>query len=113
MRTVIAIFTLAAVALLFASGYNNAGEKKDTVLKGKITCNKCDLGKSSDCETVIVVKEKVKDETKEVVYFFDKKSDKKYHGAICTESKNGTVTGTVKDEDKKKVINVKKVEYDK
>ena len=61
MRTVIAVFTLAAVALLFASGYNSAGEKKDTVLKGKITCNKCDLGKSSDCQTVIVVQEKVKD----------------------------------------------------
>ena len=110
MRAILAVFVLASFALLLASGMNSAGEKKaDTVLKGTITCNKCDLGKSTACETVIVVKEK----DKSIVYWFDTKADKKYHDGICTEAKKGTVTGTVKDEDKKKVITVKKVEFDK
>lgn len=111
MRAILAVFVLASFTLFLASGINTAGEKKekDTVLKGKITCNKCDLGVSTVCETVIVVKEKDKD----IVYFFDKKADKKFHGEVCSESKNGTVTGTVKTEDKKKVVTVKKVEYDK
>ena len=109
MRTAIAAFTLAAVALLFASGYNSAGEKKDTVLKGTITCNKCDLGKTDKCQTVIVVKEKGKD----VVYIFDAKAEAKYHSGICTEAKKGTVTGTVKTEDKKNYVTVKKLEFAK
>jgi hypothetical protein len=115
MRAFLAVFALAAFGLLVISGTNNAGDKKETkevVLKGKITCNKCDLGKSTDCETVIVVKQKDKD----MVYWFDAKSDKKYHGKVCTESKNGTVTGTIKDDEKdakKKIITVKKVEFDK
>ncbi len=111
MRPILVVFVLASLALVLASGTNAAQDKKDkeVVLKGRITCNKCDLGKSIACETVIVVKEKDKD----IVYFFDKKADKKYHGEVCSESKPGAVTGTVKDEDKKKVVTVKKVEYDK
>jgi hypothetical protein len=111
MRSILAIFTLAALGLLLASGINSAQDKKEkeVVLKGKITCNKCDLGKSKGCETVIVVKEK----DKEIVYWFDTAAHKKFHGAVCSESKNGAVTGTVKDEDKKKVVTVSKVEYDK
>jgi hypothetical protein len=109
MRPILAIFALAALALLLASGTNSAQDKKEVVLKGKITCNKCDLGKSTACETVIVVKEKDKD----IVYFFDTKAHKKFHGEVCSDSKPGAVTGTVKDEDKKKVITVSKVEYDK
>jgi Family of unknown function (DUF6370) len=110
MRSVLGVFVLASFALILSSGTNSAQDKeKEVVLKGRITCNKCDLGKSTECQTVIVVKEKDKD----IVYFFDKKADKKYHGEVCSESKPGAVTGTVKDEDKKKVVTVKKVEYDK
>lgn len=107
MRPCIAVLALGA--LFVAAGINSAQDKKEVTLKGKITCNKCDLGKSDACQTVIVVKEK----DKEVVYFFDTKGHKKYHGDTCTEAKNGSVTGAVKTEDKKKVITVSKVEYDK
>ena len=109
MRPMLAIFAFASLAMLVASGSNSAQDKKEVVLKGRVTCNKCDLAKSTACETVIVVKEKDKD----VVYFFDTKAHKKYHGAVCSESKNGSVTGTVADENKKKVITVSKVEYEK
>ena len=112
MRTCLAALALVCAALLIASGTNSAGEKdkKDVVLKGKITCAKCDLGTATECQTVIVVKDKDK---KDITYFFDKKGHSKFHDDICTAAKEGTVTGTVKDEDKKKIVTVKKVEYAK
>ena len=112
MRTLLASFMLVCAGLLVASGTNSAGEKekKEVVLKGKVCCNKCELGKSTECETVIVVKD---DKTKkDVVYFFDKASHAKFHDDICANAKNGSVTALVKDVDKKKVITVKKVTYD-
>lgn len=113
MRTLIAAFALVCVGLLVASGTNSAGEKdkKEVVLKGKITCAKCDLGTATECATVIVVKDK--ESKKDITYYFDAKGHGKFHDDICTAAKNGTVTGTVKDADKKKVVTVKKVEYDK
>ena len=112
MRTLLAAFALVCAALLLASGTNNAGEKdkKDVVLKGKITCAKCDLGVATECQTVIVVTGKDK---KDITYWFDKKGHGKFHDDICANSKNGAVTGTVTDANKKKTVTVKKVEYDK
>jgi hypothetical protein len=114
MRAFFAVFVLASIALLLASGINSAQdkqEKKEVVLKGKITCNKCELKKSTECETIIVVKdEKAK---KDIIYFFDKDSHGKFHDDVCGAPMKGAVTGTVKDVDKKKVVTVKKVEYDK
>jgi hypothetical protein len=113
MRTVIPAFVLVCAGLLIAAATNSAQEKekKDVVLKGKITCAKCDLGISNDCATVIVVKDK--EAKKDITYYFDKKGHGKYHDDICTAAKNGTVTGTVNDDGKKKVITVKKLDYDK
>jgi hypothetical protein len=101
---------LCSLVLLTAgiSAQDKKGEGKEVTLKGKITCNKCDLGKSKACETVIVVKEGKND----VVYFFDAAAHKKNHSAVCTEAKNGSVTGTVKEADKKKVVTVSKVTFD-
>ena len=112
MRTCLAAFALVCAGLLIASGTNSAGEKekKDVVLKGTITCAKCDLGIAKECQTVIVVQGK--DKEKDITYYFDKKGHGKFHDDICTAAKKGTVTGTVTDVDKKKVITVKKVEYE-
>jgi len=111
MRTFfVAAAMLCSLVLLTAGicAQDKKGDGKEVTLKGKITCNKCDLGKSKTCETVIVVKEGKDD----VVYFFDAAAHKKNHGTICTEAKQGSVTGTVKDADKKKVITVSKVTFD-
>ena len=113
MRTLIAGFALVCAGLLFTCNTNQAQEEKkaekEIVLTGKVTCNKCELKKSTKCETVIVVKdEKSK---KDVVYFFDKESHGKFHDDICSAGKTGTVTGVITDQ-KKKVISVKKVAYD-
>jgi hypothetical protein len=100
---------LAVVCALVAT--LQADDKDDVkTLKGKITCAKCDLaldGQKS-CATVIQVKE----DDKEVIYWFDKDSNKKYHGQICKEAKKGVVKGKVKEKDDKKWVTVTKLEYD-
>lgn len=95
------VFAIAVVA--------TADDKKEVKLTGTITCAKCDLGEATKCETVIVVKEK----DKKVVYHFDKDSHKKYHGDTCTAAKEGTVTGTTSEMDKKHFVTVKSLEYKK
>jgi hypothetical protein len=114
MRILMTAAMAMCVGLLLMTGANFAQDKKDTKkevsLKGLVACNKCELGKSKECETVLVVKdEKSK---KDVVYFFDKASHGKFHDDICTSAKKGTVTGVVKDVEKKKVISVTKVAYE-
>ncbi len=99
-------FLVLAVALVFVANVI-AQEGKEVTLKGKITCAKCDLGKEKTCATVIVVK----DGDKETVYYFDKESNKKNHKQICTQAKDGSVTGTVSEEDGKKVVKATKVEF--
>ena len=114
MRALLAGFAVLALALVMASGTNFAQdkkeEKKDVVLKGKICCAKCELGVETKCMTVIVVKdEKAK---KDITYYFDKDGHGKFHDDICGAAKNGSVEGTVKDAEKKKVVTVKKVTYE-
>jgi len=60
--------------------------------------------------TVIVAKDKDK---KDVTYYFDPASSKKYHGKICTEASPGTVEGTVKTEGEKKIVTPTKVTFEK
>lgn len=114
MRAMIAAFAMVCVGLLLVSGTNNAGEKgkdkpKEVVLKGTITCAKCDLGETKECATVIVVK----GDKKSITYYFDAKGHKEHHDAVCTAAKKGSVTGTVTEVDKKKIVTVKKVEFAK
>src|SRR5260221_8406468 len=95
-----------------ASAEDKKEEKKAVTLKGKITCAKCDLGKEDKCAVVVVVK----DDGKDVIYYFDAKGHAANHtkGAnVCKEGKMGAVTGTVAEKDGKKVITVTKVELDK
>ena len=80
-------------------------EAKEVTLEGKITCPKCDLGESDKCATVIKVKDKL--------YWFDADSNKKYHKDICSDGKDGKVTGKVKKDGDKMVISVTKLEYKK
>ena len=95
---------LFAVALLVAFiGAPAVAADKEETLKGTITCGKCDLKMADKCHTVIKVGEKV--------YWFDDKSTGKYHKMICTEAKEGTVTGTVKKEGDKLIVTPSKVEF--
>ena len=102
MRAALSVVLGLAVALVVAAHVSAAD--KEVTLKGTITCAKCDLKVAKKCETVI----KAKEGDKEVVYYFDAKSHKDNHGQICQGGKEGSVTGTVKEEKGKKVITPKK-----
>jgi hypothetical protein len=82
-----------------------AKEDKEETLTGTITCGKCDLKLVEKCATVIKVGDKV--------YWFDEASSKKFHKEVCTEAKEGTVTGTVKKDGDKMIVTATKVEFKK
>ena len=101
---------LFAVTLALAAFVAAAQARPDAkTLTGTITCAKCDLGVESKCATVI----KVKEDGKDVIYYFDTKGDKANHKTICTAAKEGTVTGTISEKGGKKIITVTKVEWKK
>lgn len=112
MRYVLIPILMLCTSLMFVSDSGFAQDKKDkkdVVLKGKITCGKCDLMVDKACATVIVVTV----EKKDIVYYFDKASHKEHHDGICSDPKKGTVEATIVDDGKKKVISVKKLTFDK
>jgi hypothetical protein len=110
MRFVPISILMLCASLMFLAGSGIAQDKKkDVVLKGKITCGKCDLMVDKACATVIVVTVDKKD----IVYYFDKVSHEKHHDGICSDPKKGTVEATIVDDGKKKIISVKKLTFDK
>ncbi|MFT3878198.1 MAG: DUF6370 family protein [Gemmatales bacterium] len=99
-------YALTLVCLLACLGFVSAGE---VTLDGKVCCAKCELGKETKCQTVVVVKEK----DKEVMYYFDKDSDKKFHKEYCSGSSEAKVVGKVTEKDGKKWLAVEKIEAKK
>lgn len=99
----------AMVALVAVASARADDKKKEVTLKGDICCAKCELKLQKTCATVI----RIKDNGKDVVYYLDDKSAKDNHKAICTESKEGSVTGVVSEKDGKKIITASKVEFKK
>ena len=100
---------LLGLGIIGALTYNSQAADKEETLKGTITCAKCDLKKEKACKTVVVVKA----DKEEKVYYFDKDSHKKYHSDVCTEAKEGTVTGTTGKDGDKLTVKVTKLEYKK
>ena len=98
-------YALAVVCLIACLGFVVA-EDKAVTLEGKVCCAKCELGKEKSCATVVVVKEK----GSEVMYYFDKDSNKKFHKDYCQGSSEAKVVGKVSEKDGKKVIAVEKIE---
>jgi hypothetical protein len=96
---------MAGAALLIVLAAGLQAQDKEETLKGRITCAKCELmlPGATKCATVIKVKD--------AVYYFDAAAHKKYHGGVCKEGKDGTVTGTVKKDGDKLVVTVKSLEY--
>jgi hypothetical protein len=93
-----------AFALVFVAALSlQADDKgKEVKLTGTLVCPKCALKESgvTDCGNALQVK---KDGKTEVYYLKDKGKGEKYHA--CTKPKdNVTVTGTLKEEKGKKII---------
>ena len=115
--------TLAALFVVFCVSTAQAADKDDVVTKkGTIGCAKCAFGKitgAKGCAIGILVKEKVDDKEKEVFYYFDKETHKKWHGSdaeeenLCTKKYPGTVKGVVSKDGDKLVITCKEVKIEK
>lgn len=105
-RPFVAFFALSVVGF-FGGPLTGQGLQPEVTLKGKICCAKCELEITKRCASVIVVKEG----DKEVVYYFDAESNKKYHGETCSVSREGEIVGTVSEVDGKKTITVKKLKF--
>ena len=103
MFRVLSALFVVGIILGFVAAPAMAKDEKEETLKGTITCAKCDLKMADKCHTVIKVGDKV--------YWFDEKSSKDNHKKICTEAKEGTVTGTVKKEGDKLIVTPSKVEF--
>lgn len=107
MKNTIKLFAVAAVAALTLSV--SAADQEKT-LTGKGECGKCSLKQTSSCQMALTVKEDGKDQT---YLLANNDISKAFHKNICTEEKQVKVTGTVKEQDGKKVIEAKKIELAK
>jgi hypothetical protein len=101
-RTLLGLgIVFAAIAV--AQAEDKKPEAKETTLKGDLACAKCVFevkGVKKCCNAI-----KVKDGDKETIYLFvDKGAGEKYHGAICKDTKKGSVTGVVSKKGKQALI---------
>ena len=112
MKAKISVITgLAALCLLGVTSPSFGAEKgKEVTVTGDGKCAKCSLKETDSCQNVIEAKE----DGKTVKYYLAKNDvSKEFHDNICKESKKVTATGTVKEEDGKKVLTASKIELAK
>ena len=112
LRALLGICVIGMVVVGARALDDKKPDTKSVTLKGTIVCSKCELGETPACGQAI----KVKDEGKEVIYFFvDKGGKEPYHGTVCKAATPGSVTGVVSEKDKKKFITPDKdgVKFDK
>jgi hypothetical protein len=112
MKAKISVITgLAALCLLGVTSPSFAAEKdKEVTVTGEGKCAKCSLKEADKCQNVIEAKE----DGKTVKYYLAKNEvSNDFHDNICKESKKVTATGTVKEEDGKKVLTASKIELAK
>jgi len=86
-----------------------ADAQKNVTLSGQIACGHCAFGVGTSCSDVI----RVKDNGKDVIYFFTDDPSRKHDPAMCETVRNGKVTGVVGEKDGKKTIKVSKIEFGK
>ncbi|HET6248240.1 MAG TPA: DUF6370 family protein [Tepidisphaeraceae bacterium] len=105
----VAFALCAMICVAITASFTRAADAaKEVTLKGKATCAKCDLKKTTKCQDALVVT----DNGKEVVYYIkmDEKG-KAFHKDICQAAKdNVTVTGVVSEKDGQKWITASKIE---
>lgn len=107
MKILTTMLMSAAVAAFASGGFAAEETKGKTVtLEGTATCAKCDLGTEDKCATVLQVKEG----DKTVDYFITGEPDKEFHKKICKKAKDAKATGTVSEEDGKKMLEVTSIE---
>jgi len=80
---------------------------KEVTITGEGKCGKCALHKADKCQNVIETTEN----GKTVEYWLaQNKVSKDFHENLCKQSEKVTATGTVKEEDGKKILTASKLE---
>jgi hypothetical protein len=109
MRLGFAMLLALGLALTLLSGAYGVDDKEVTI-KGQVICAKCGLNVEKKCATVAAEKKDGKD----VLYYFDAESNKKFpHKDYCQEAKDASITGVVSEKDGKKWIAVTKIDLKK
>jgi len=99
MRAALSVALALTLGLVMSARVSAAD--KEVTLKGTLLCAKCELKETEKCVNAI----RVKEDGKDVVYYFDDKGNKEsYHKKICQKPAEGSVTGTVSEKDGKKYI---------
>lgn len=81
---------------------------KEVTISGEAKCGKCALHQADKCQNVIETTTK---SGKKVTYWLaQNETSKNFHENVCKGPKQVTATGTVKNEDGKKVLTVSKLE---
>lgn len=80
---------------------------KEVTITGQGTCAKCALHETADCQTVIQTKEHGQ---KVTYYLADNPTSKDFHENICKKPEKVTATGTVSEENGKKILTASKIE---
>ena len=108
--TGIAGLLLLAIATPTFAAEKEKGKDKTVTITGEGKCGKCALHETEKCHNVIVAEKN----GKKVTYYLTQNDvSKAFHENICKEAKKVTATGTVKNEDGKKVLTVTKIELAK
>jgi len=99
-------FVVALAGLLAIPAFA-ADKDKEVTITGEGKCAKCSLHTADKCQNVIEATEDGKTVT---YYLAQNKTSKDFHENLCKHSEKVTATGTVKEEDGKKVLTVSKIE---
>ena len=94
LKTLLGLAIVMGTLVVARAEEDKAKEDKVVTLKGELGCPKCvfEVASAKKCGNAI----KVKVGDKETVYLLiDKGGAEKYHGAICKETKKGSVKGVV------------------
>jgi hypothetical protein len=83
---------------------------KEVTISGEGKCGKCALKQADQCQNVIQTQE----DGKTVTYWLaQNETSKGFHENLCKESQKVTATGTVSEENGKKMLTASKIELAK
>jgi hypothetical protein len=97
----------SCVAAMFLAAVAARSFAAEVTVTGDAACGKCVLKETKECQIVLKAKEGEKTVT---YYFVDNDVSKKFHDSVSKEAKKATATGTVKEEDGKKLLTATKIE---
>lgn len=91
------VFKLAILAAAVALAFAPAGlaEESEITLDGSVMCGKCALGKTAECQDVLVVA----DGEAKGQYWIVKNEVSKSFGHVCDSEKPARVTGSISEKD--------------